>query len=93
MVNEQSQTKQLIRQEFLQLYGKRDYSRITNKDLCLAIPIARTTIYSYYQNIYQLKLEIEQQLVTGIISRVEQQGIPVEDSFDDFFHCTMVYLD
>ncbi len=52
-------TKESIQKTFIKLYSKMDYNSITIKELCIQIPIARTTFYSYYTNIDELKSDIE----------------------------------
>lgn len=48
-------TKESIQKTFIKLYSKMDYDRITIKELCIQTPVARTTFYSYYSNIDELK--------------------------------------
>lgn len=59
-------TKQAIQREFIRLYSKKDYNSITIKELCIQTPIARTTFYTYYKNIDELKTEIETSLLSGL---------------------------
>ncbi len=60
------QTKQLIKSRFSRLYGKTDYNKITVKFLCEYVPVARTTFYSYYGNLDEVKAEIEDEAIAGI---------------------------
>lgn len=62
-----SDTQKTIQNEFLKLYRKKDYDRISVKELCVAVPVARTTFYSYYQNIDELLEEIENQQTQNLI--------------------------
>ncbi len=59
-------TKESIKRGFIALYLKKDYSQIAIKSLCAEIPIARTTFYSYYNNLGEVKSEIEDETVSGI---------------------------
>lgn len=64
-------TSQLIKDAFISLYSKTDYNKITVKALCEAVPIARTTFYSHYQNIDEIKSELERETIEGIRSACE----------------------
>lgn len=59
-------TKELIQKQFIEEYEKKEYTRITVKELCANTPVARTTFYSYYQNINDVKEDTENNLITGI---------------------------
>ena len=64
-------TKELIKKRFIDLYSKTSYDKITVRSLCESVPIARTTFYAYYQNIDEVKTEIENCTVSGIRSACE----------------------
>lgn len=59
-------TKKLIQKQFIEEYAKKEYDHITVKELCANTPVARTTFYSYYQNIDDVKEDTENNLLTGI---------------------------
>ena len=59
-------TKESIQKAFCELYAKKEYNCMTVKEVCLKAPVARTTFYSYYQNIDEVKNEIENNLISGI---------------------------
>lgn len=59
-------TKKAIQDEFIKLYSQKNYNDITIKELCSQTPVARTTFYSYYRNMDDLKLDIETDLLKGI---------------------------
>lgn len=59
-------TKQAIQEEFIKLYSQKEYNNITIKELCCRTPVARTTFYSYYQNMDDLKTDIETDLLNKI---------------------------
>jgi AcrR family transcriptional regulator len=61
-------TKEAIKTEFLREYGRKRDDRISVKELCANTPVARTTFYSYYNNMDEVKEEIENEL----ISRLEE---------------------
>lgn len=62
-------TKQAIQQEFIKLYAKKCYDNITIKELCEKTPVARTTFYSYYQNLDELQNDIETTLLKGLTEK------------------------
>ncbi len=61
-------TKQAIHTAFISLYRKHSFNQISVKELCIQTPVARTTFYSYYNNLAELKDEIEDELIEGIQS-------------------------
>ena len=61
-------TKMAIKDQFMKEYARKDFSRITVKGLCSATPVARTTFYSYYNNTDEVRCEIEDELISGIVA-------------------------
>ena len=59
-------SKESIQKTFIRLYSKVDYNSITIKELCMQTPVARTTFYSYYSNIDELKSDIQTSLLKGL---------------------------
>lgn len=84
----------MIQREFLIEYTQKDYSRITVKSLCANTPVARTTFYSYYENIDELKEEIEDTLIKGIttIAQDVSKGNMEEMDFSIFLTETFHYI-
>ena len=60
-------TKQAIQNAFIALYCKQPFDKMSVKALCAKAPIARTTFYEYYDNLGELKSEIETELIGGIL--------------------------
>lgn len=60
-----AQTRQLLKDTLIQLWNKQKCSLecITVKKLCLASAISRNTFYSYYDSIFSLAEEIENELL------------------------------
>ncbi len=87
-------TKEMIQKEFINEYASKDYNAITVKSLCANTPVARTTFYSYYQNIDELKEEIEDNLINGItaIAQVISKGNMPEMDFSIFLSETLNYI-
>ena len=48
-------------------YTHRDFNDITVKGLCATVPVARTTFYSYYNNTDDVRQEIEDLLIRGLV--------------------------
>lgn len=65
-------TREAIKLQFMREYGKRDFGEITVKALCAATPVARTTFYSYYGNTDDVKSEIEDGLIGGLLAVAER---------------------
>ena len=73
-------TKQVIKENFLNLLEKKDISSITVKELCEISDINRGTFYRYYVDIYDLLKTIEQEFVDEVknssaIVKIEDHSI------------------
>lgn len=82
-------SKEKIRYQFTKLYSKKDYNSITVKELCKDAGVARTTFYSNYQNIDEVKSDIEDSIIDGICNA--SKNIYTEDS-EKYFVQTMEYI-
>ncbi len=87
-------TKQAIHTAFIELYQKRSFDKISVKELCIQAHVARTTFYSYYNNIAELKEEIEDELIDGIleIAKYSIDDSPDKADMTDFFSKTLNYI-
>lgn len=87
-------TKEAIQTEFMQEYSQKDEARITVKELCANTPVARTTFYSYYQNIEEVKEDIENSLISGLkeIAQNISKGNIEQMDFSLFLSETMEYI-
>lgn len=88
-------TKESIQKTFIRLYSKKDYNRITIKELCAQTPVARTTFYSYYSNIDELKSDIEMSFLNGLRNLVfhfQKQDLEFID-LHEFLKCSMAYIE
>ena len=65
-------TKDAIKQQFMKEYGQKDFAAITVKELCARTPVARTTFYSYYNNTDEVRCEIEDSLISGLLAVAEK---------------------
>ncbi len=77
-------TKQLIKNCFVDLYLKYDYNKITIKSICENVPLARSTFYFHFQNIAEVKETVEDEAIKGIRSSCE--NIYSEDFEKQFSH-------
>lgn len=59
-------TKAAIKAQFMKEYMIKDFSVITVKGLCAATPVARTTFYSYFENTDEVKMSVEEDLISGL---------------------------
>lgn len=87
--------REAIQKTFIRLYSRMDYNRITIKELCARTPAARTTFYSYYSNIDDLKSDLEASLLEGL--RDLTLHFPEKDlsaiDLHDFLKCSMDYIE
>ena len=60
-------TKEAYKAQFMKEYDKKDIQGITVKALCAATPVARTTFYSYYDNTGDVRCEVENDLIRGLL--------------------------
>lgn len=64
-------TKKLLTKAFIELLSKKKLNDITVKELCLKADINRGTFYLHYQDIYDLKQQIENELYQNLNSIVD----------------------
>ncbi len=64
--------KEAIRSQFMTQYAQKDFTDITVKGLCAATPVARTTFYSYYNNTDDVRHDIEDDLIRGLLEISDQ---------------------
>lgn len=87
-------TKESIQKQFMNEYIHKEYNHITVKELCANTPVARTTFYSYYENIDDVKEDIENDLINGltnIATKLAKGNMPEMD-FSLFLSATMEYI-
>lgn len=76
--------REAIRAQFMVQYMKKDFAAITVKGLCAGAPVARTTFYSYYRNTDEVRQEIEDDLIRGLLDiseRIAASNYPDMDFF------------
>ena len=70
-------TKKAIRSAFARLLAEKDIDRITVKDIAEAADVNRKTFYHYYDGVYQVADEIEDEIIRGFdeaLQGVDYQG-------------------
>lgn len=60
-----------IQRTFVRLYTKMPYDKITIRQLCAEAPIARTTFYFHYNNLGEVREDIESILLRGLLEIAE----------------------
>lgn len=87
-------TKRAIHTAFISLYCKYSFNQISVKKLCIQAPVARTTFYSYYNNLGELKGEIEDELIEGILEIAKHtiDDSPDKADMTSFFSETLNYI-
>lgn len=81
-------TKEAIKVQFMNEYARKVFSDITVKGLCAATPVARTTFYSYYNNTDEVRCEIEDELINGLLEVSKEISA---DVFRSSFLCRSIY--
>lgn len=64
-----SGAKTAIQNTFLRLYKSKPYAEISVSELCSLTPVARTTFYYYYDNIGNVKEDIENRFFDGLLKQ------------------------
>ena len=59
-------TKMMLKNSLLQLLQAKQMTEITVKELCILADINRSTFYSHYANHYELKNQIENELILDL---------------------------
>lgn len=87
-------TKKAIQASFIKIYNKKSYDRMSIKEICLNAPVARTTFYEYYDNIAQLKEDIEDNLIHGILELDDNNCMTYADETDvtQYFANVLLYI-
>ena len=67
----EKKTKRSINNAFLQLRSKKTLEKITVKELCELAEISKATFYLHYRDIYDLSYNLQQKVVTDILSHLE----------------------
>ncbi len=55
-------TKKVIREAFVSLLAEKDLEKITIKEIALRADVDRKTVYNYYGSIYDIQVELENEL-------------------------------
>ena len=67
-----AKTKRAIKKAFVKLLLIKDYNKITIKDIANEADVDRKTVYNYYKGIYEIRDEIENELVHSMEQLIEQ---------------------
>ncbi|MER0123910.1 TetR/AcrR family transcriptional regulator [Streptococcus sp. ZJ93] len=63
---EQTETRKDIQQAFIRLWSTTPANKIRVKSICEATPIARSTFYTYYDSVEELKADIEERTIQDL---------------------------
>lgn len=87
--------KRALQEVFVDLYRKKPYEEISIKELCGAAHVARTTFYFHYQNLAELKEDIEDGLIDGLLHIADDvsKGDFAAMDFHEFVGKTLQYVD
>lgn len=62
-----NKTQQKICDSFVDIYKDKAFEDITIKVVCKNIPIARSTFYQYFNNVWEVKDLIENNFIAGLL--------------------------
>lgn len=74
-------TKRAIKDAFLQLRNNFPLEKVRVKDICEIAVINKTTFYKYYQDIYALEAEMENEAIDLVIESFETKADIFSDPF------------
>lgn len=63
-------TKNAICTAFVRLWTSTNYNKLTVRQICEETPVARTTFYSYYHNLDEIKQEIEDTTIAAMNKQI-----------------------
>lgn len=86
--------KRALQEVFVDLYRKKPYEEISIKELCTGAHVARTTFYFHYQNLAELKEDIEDNLIDGLLHVADNVsgGDYTSMDFHEFVEDTLAYI-
>ena len=64
--HKREQTIELIRKSFIENYREKDINKISVKSICEKAGINRSTFYTYYTDVYELRDDVEDQIFENI---------------------------
>lgn len=67
-------TKNVIRQALMELLKEKPISKITVTDICKLADINRSTFYSYYEDVYALMTQMQNELFENIVISLNAQN-------------------
>lgn len=83
-------TKKMMKEALLESLEKRPMEKITVTDICEKADVNRSTFYSYYGDIGQLLLEIEDDVLNNLPVSPDSDSIDTDERFlstlEEFFH-------
>ena len=87
-------TRDAIRRELMRLYERKPLDRITVKELCAAVPVARTTFYAHYGNVDDVLAEVEDSLLASLaeVARAHAAGDMEAMDFAPFLSDTLTCI-
>ena len=65
-------TKKAIKRAFVTLLNRKDYNKITIKDIAAEADVDRKTVYNYYSGIHEIRDEIENEFVASVDTIIEK---------------------
>jgi len=86
-------TKQMLKTALIELMETKPLSALTVTDLCSLADVNRSTFYSYYNDIYGLLNEIEEDMINQVpVGAVSNQPVGLNDRLIDDFTAFFGYV-
>ncbi len=82
-------TREIIKKSLLKLLGEKNLKEITIKELTAEAKINRVTFYDYFDDIYQLYEEVENDIFSHFTKALDDEKIV---SYEDFYSFIVDYL-
>lgn len=68
-------TRMVIRESFIQLHAVKPLSQITVKDICDRAQINRSTFYRNYNDVYDLKEQLESEMLNTMLAMIRERSL------------------
>lgn len=89
-----SKTEKKICNTFIKIYEHKDFDKITIKEICDGVPVARSTFYQYFNNTREVKDMIEDNFIYGLLKSSYDLKYFNYDSktYEQYIYSTLAYF-
>ena len=71
--NKRNKTRQKIQSAFIDLYREKDIAHITVREICMKSSINRSTFYSFYTDVYELREQVEENCLGKLATMLAEE--------------------